>query len=89
MNDKRIIITGACGAVGSALVKDLIEFDDITIGLLDNNEEKLFWLSKDLSEHRNYKNLDCSQSFVHAKIAASLQFLLSVDLSCHLQPENL
>lgn len=57
MNNKRIIITGACGAVGSALLKDLIDNDDITIGLLDNNEEKLFWLSKDLIDHRNYKNL--------------------------------
>ena len=57
MTKKRIIITGACGTVGSALAKDLIETDGITVGLLDNNEENLFWLDKKLSDHRNYKNL--------------------------------
>ena len=57
MSIKRVIVTGACGAVGSALVKDLMEQADITVGLLDNNEEKLFWLSKELSNHQNFENL--------------------------------
>lgn len=57
MAGKRVIVTGACGAVGSALSKHLIENDDVVLGLLDNNEERLFWLNKEFSTHRNYKNI--------------------------------
>lgn len=57
MSENRVIVTGACGAVGSALVKDLANRDNSVIGLLDNNEEKLFWLNKELSSHKNYANL--------------------------------
>ena len=57
MNGERIVVTGACGTVGSALVKFLIEQKDLKVCLFDNNEEHLFWLSRSLSKHINYKNL--------------------------------
>jgi UDP-N-acetylglucosamine 4,6-dehydratase/5-epimerase len=57
MKQKRVLITGACGTVGSALVDCLINQEDSKICLFDNNEEKLFWLSKRLSKHVNYNSL--------------------------------
>jgi FlaA1/EpsC-like NDP-sugar epimerase len=57
MKHKRVVITGACGTVGSALVDFLINQKDLKICLFDNNEEQLFWLGKRLSKHNNYSNL--------------------------------
>ena len=45
--DQRILVTGACGTIGSELVRQLLE--EITVGEvigLDNNESELFsWSS--------------------------------------------
>ena len=57
MTQKRILITGACGTVGSALVDFLINQKDLKICLFDNNEEQLFWLGKRLAEHGSHSNL--------------------------------
>ena len=44
-SDKRVLITGACGTVGSELVRQLLE-DYVVEELigLDNNESELFFL---------------------------------------------
>lgn len=57
MRQKRVVITGACGTVGSALVENLVNNNDLKICLFDNNEEQLFWLGRRLSKHANYSNL--------------------------------
>ena len=42
--NKRILVTGACGTVGSVLVRQLSEYaSDCEIMGLDNNESELFF----------------------------------------------
>ena len=43
---KRILVTGACGSIGKALVTRLLE-DGNTVCAFDNNEDGLFHLSKE------------------------------------------
>ena len=44
---KRILVTGACGTVGSELVRQLLEedFRPAEVVALDNNESELFFLN--------------------------------------------
>lgn len=51
-NDKRVLVTGACGTIGSELVRQLLE-DYIVEELiaLDNNESELFFLEQHFSMH--------------------------------------
>jgi FlaA1/EpsC-like NDP-sugar epimerase len=50
---KRVLVTGACGTVGSELVRQLLEDHRVgeLIGL-DNNESELFFLEQRFSDHR-------------------------------------
>jgi len=52
--DQRILVTGACGTIGSELVRQLLE--EITVGEvigLDNNESELFFLEQRFQRHDN------------------------------------
>jgi len=51
---KRVLITGACGTVGSELVRQLLEEYQVAelIGI-DNNEGELFFLEQRFSKYRN------------------------------------
>ncbi len=54
LNDKRVLVTGACGTVGRELVRQLLE--DYRVGelvALDNNESELFFLEQTSSEYAN------------------------------------
>jgi len=52
--DKRVLVTGACGTVGSELVRQLLEeFEVLELVGLDNNESELFFLEQRFSKHRN------------------------------------
>ena len=48
LNNKRILVTGACGTVGSELVRQLLESDyrPAEVIALDNNESELFFLEQ-------------------------------------------
>lgn len=49
-NDKRILVTGACGTVGRELVRQLLENYNIEeIVAIDNNESELFFLEQKFS----------------------------------------
>ncbi|MCK8604366.1 polysaccharide biosynthesis protein [Desulfoferrobacter suflitae] len=53
-DDKRVLVTGACGTVGSELVRQLLE--DYRVGELiglDNNESEIFFLEQKYSKHHN------------------------------------
>ena len=52
--EKRILITGACGTVGRELIRQLLEHYGVRelIGI-DNNESELFFLEQQFSRHDN------------------------------------
>jgi len=51
---KRILVTGACGTVGSVLVKQLVEMiDDCEVIGLDNNESELFFAEQKYASFPN------------------------------------
>jgi len=54
LRKKRILVTGACGTVGSQLIKQLLgEYDPEEVIGIDNNESDLFFLDQDyLSDSR-------------------------------------
>ena len=53
-NDKRVLVTGACGTVGCKLVKLLLEDYQVSeLVALDNNESELFFLEQRFSDHGN------------------------------------
>ena len=51
--DKRILITGICGTVGSELIKQLLSNNPKEIIGLDNNETELFFLDQKYLENKN------------------------------------
>lgn len=52
--DKRILVTGACGTVGSELVNQLLSRYRVgEVVAIDNNETALFFLEQELSSHTN------------------------------------
>ena len=51
-NDKRVMVTGACGTVGSELVRQLLEdYQAEELIALDNNESALFFLEQQFSKY--------------------------------------
>ncbi|MCK5784761.1 MAG: polysaccharide biosynthesis protein, partial [Desulfobacterales bacterium] len=54
--NKRILVTGACGTVGSVLVKQLSEYSaDCEIKGLDNNESELFFMQQQYTDSQNMR----------------------------------
>lgn len=53
-NQKHVLVTGACGTVGSEVVRQLLEAYQVAelIGI-DNNESEIFFLEHRFSRHRN------------------------------------
>lgn len=52
-HDKRIAVTGACGTVGSELVRQMLEFyRPAELVCLDNNESELFFMEQQFSIHQ-------------------------------------
>lgn len=49
--NKKILVTGGAGSIGSVLVKTLLTFDPNTIRILDNNETGLFNLHEKLNKN--------------------------------------
>ena len=53
-NDKRVLVTGACGTVGRELVRLLLEDYQVSeLVALDNNESELFFLEQRFSDPSN------------------------------------
>jgi len=51
-NDKRVMVTGACGTVGSELVRQLLEdYQAEELIAMDNSESELFFLEQRFSKH--------------------------------------
>jgi len=53
-NGKRVMVTGACGTVGSVLVRQLLEnCENCEVTGLDNNESELFFIGQTYSDYPN------------------------------------
>lgn len=57
IQDKRILITGAAGTIGSELVRQIIEFFPRQIILVDHNENDLVFLEIEVKEKHPYLSL--------------------------------
>ncbi|MCS4121631.1 polysaccharide biosynthesis protein [Salinibacter ruber] len=55
-SDKRVLITGICGTVGTRIFQQLLEREPKEIIGLDNNESELFFLEEECRQH-DYVNL--------------------------------
>ena len=55
--DKRILITGGTGSIGSELTKKLLEFDPKTIRIFSNDENAQFDFEQELKEYDNLRFL--------------------------------
>lgn len=56
IDQKRILITGACGTIGSELTRQLLEnYNTMEVVGIDNNESELFFLEQKYLEHKNSK----------------------------------
>ena len=51
IGEKRILITGAGGSIGSELVRHCLQFDPGSLILIDNSEQNLFAIEQDCLEH--------------------------------------
>lgn len=53
-DNQRVVVTGACGTIGSELVRQLLENCDVgELVCLDNNESSLFFLEQCFSQYNN------------------------------------
>lgn len=59
LKNKRILITGCCGTIGTELIRQLILHDVGEVIGLDNNESELFFLNQKYQENKNLKFYLC------------------------------
>lgn len=52
-SDKRILVTGGCGTVGSQLVRQLLKQQPAELRILDNNEDGVFALEQQLGHNQS------------------------------------
>ncbi len=50
IGDKRIFITGAGGSIGSELVRQCLQYNPVSLVLIDNSEQNLFAIEQDCQE---------------------------------------
>jgi FlaA1/EpsC-like NDP-sugar epimerase len=77
----RILITGACGSIGSALTKKLLSEDKIVCAL-DNSEDGLFKLKRDIKNNHYSNNLKTFLGDVR-DIKRLTQAMKNIDLVFH------
>jgi len=56
LEKKKILVVGGAGSLGSAIVKEAINYDPDVVRVLDNNETALFELERDLGDHANLRS---------------------------------
>jgi len=52
MGDKRILVTGAGGSIGSELVRQCLQYNPGSLIMIDNSEQNLFSIEQDCNEMR-------------------------------------
>lgn len=64
-------VTGACGTVGRELLRQLKDFDPVSVVAIDNNESELFFIKEDYRAHDRYSFFVCDLRD-HNEIAARM-----------------
>ena len=81
MSKERILVTGSCGSVGSALVQYYLNRGNI-VCCLDHDEDKMFKLQNRYRSHRNFDNLRFFIGSVRDKVRLEMAFE-AVDIVYH------
>lgn len=55
--NKSVLVTGGCGSIGSAIVKNILNYDPKVVRVFDNNETGIFELENELSNRQNVRFL--------------------------------
>lgn len=76
---KNVLITGACGTVGSELTRQVIAENAARIVCLDNNESELFFLQESVKEH---DHVDCYLADLR-DLPALTQRMQDIDIVLH------
>lgn len=76
---KRVLVTGACGTVGSELVRQLASMETRRIVCLDNNESELFFLNE---RYRADDRIECYLADVRDADAMKMR-MCDVDVVLH------
>jgi len=53
--NKRILITGGAGSIGSRTIRELLKYNPKTIRVFDNDETRLFYLQNEFEKHKNLR----------------------------------
>jgi len=56
-SDKKILVTGGVGSIGSTIVRELLKQNPSVIRVLDNDETRLFEFQNELKNHKNVRFL--------------------------------
>lgn len=51
IEDRRILITGGCGSIGSLITESILELDPEVVRILDNDEQQIFDFNSRLDHH--------------------------------------
>ena len=55
--NKKILVTGGAGSIGSEIVRQLLKYDSAVVRILDNNEGAQFFFSHELEDYKNVRFL--------------------------------
>lgn len=75
---KRILVTGGCGSVGSALVAALLQFEVEEVRCLDSNEEQMFLMDVDYAGEPRYRGFvgDISDMELLPSLMSSVDYVI-------------
>jgi FlaA1/EpsC-like NDP-sugar epimerase len=83
---RKVMVTGAAGSIGNVLVRELINFNPISIIALDINENGLFYLTRDVKNrisNRITSFVPCVADIKDKKILEELFYIYEPEILIH------